>query len=204
MENIILEKEDKRKKDNGIIYSTSSSDFLNKLGYGVPLSESFPPIQTPPPSPIKSDSSTPSSEEPRLYLKPYSKEEKNIRSDDLRAHLYPAHDEVIPPGTTWGQMKKKYKQTFGKHNPKYETIEEMEENIYNVESHPIVIGGRKNKRTKKHKKREISRYSSAYSPEYNRKTSMSFAHLRFPPKSRKSRKGGKSRKSRKHRKSRKR
>ena len=31
---------------------------------------------------------------------------------------------------------------------KYETIEEMEENIYNVESHPIVIGGRKNKRTK--------------------------------------------------------
>jgi len=177
MKKVILEKEGKRNRDDEIS-SSDSSDFLYKLGYGVPLSESFPPIQTPPPSPIKSAPSTPSSEEPHLYLKPYSKEEKNIRSDDLRAHLYPAHDEVIPPGTTWGQMKKKYKQTFGKHNPKYETIEEMEENIYNVESHPIVIGGRKNKRTKKHKKREISR------------------------KSRKSRKGGKSRKSRKHRKSR--
>ena len=178
MENTILEKEDKRKRDNGFIYSTSSSDFLNKLGYGVPLSESFPPIQTPPPSPIKSDSSTP--EEQRQYLQPYSKEEKNIRSDDLRAHLYPAHDEVIPPGTTWGQMKKKYKKTFGKHIPKYETIEEMEENIYNVESHPISFGGRKNKRTKKHKKSKTSR---------------------------KSRKGGKNRKggkSRKHRKSRRR
>ena len=178
MENTILEKEDKRKKDNGIIYSTSSSDFLNKLGYGVPLSESFPPIQTPPPSPIKSVPSTPV--EQRLYLKPYSNEEKNIRSDDLRAHLSPDIEKVIPPGTRWGQMKKKYKDTFGKHIPKYETIEEMEENIYNVESHPIVIGGRKHKRTKKHKKSNISR---------------------------KIRKGGKNRKggkSRKHRKSRRR
>uniref|UniRef100_A0A6C0EUE4 Uncharacterized protein n=1 Tax=viral metagenome TaxID=1070528 RepID=A0A6C0EUE4_9ZZZZ len=184
MENIILEKEDKRKKDNGIIYSTSSSDFLNKLGYGVPLSESFPPIQTPPPSPIKSDSSTSEertfTQEERPYLKPYSKEEKNIRSDDLRAHLYPDTEEVIPEGTTWGQMKKNYKKTFGKHIPKYETIEEMEENIYNVESHPIVIGGRKTKRTKKHKKSKTYR------------------------KTRKNRKGGKGRKSRKHRKSRRR
>ena len=183
MKKVILEKEGKRKRDDEIS-SSDSSDFLYKLGYGVPLSESFPPIQTPPPSPIKSDSSTSEeltfTQEERPYLKPYSKEEKNIRSDDLRAHLYPAHDEVIPPGTTWGQMKKKYKQTFGKHNPKYETIAEMEENIYNVESHPIVIGGRKNKRTKKHKKSKISR------------------------KTRKSRKRGKSRKSRKHRKSRRR
>jgi hypothetical protein len=179
MENTILEKEGKRKREDEIS-SSDSSDFLYKLGYGVPLSESFPPIQTPPPSPIKSAPSTPSSEEPHLYLNPYSKEEKNIRSDDLRAHLYTAHDEVIPPGTTWGQIKKKYKQTFGKHIPPYETIAEMEEKIYNVESHPIVIGGRKNKRTKKHKKSKISR---------------------------KSRKGGKNRKggkSRKHRKSRKR
>jgi len=177
MKKVILEKEGKRKRDDKIS-SSDSSDFLYKLGYGVPLSESFPPIQTPPPSPIKSDSSTPSSEEPRPYLKPYSKEEKNIRSDDLRAHLYPDTEEVIPPGTTWGQMKKKYKQTFGKHNPKYETIEEMEENIYNVESHPIVIGGRKNKRTKKHKKSKISRKTG---------------------KSRKARKGRKSRKNRKSR-----
>ena len=178
MENTILEKEDKRKRDNGFIYSTSSSDFLNKLGYGVPLSESFPPIQTPPPSPIKSVPSTP--EEPGLYLKPYSNEEKNIRSDDLRAHLYPDTEEVIPEGTTWGQMKKNYKKTFGKHIPKHETIAEMEENIYNVESHPISFGGRKNKRTKKHKKSKIYR------------------------KTKKGRKGGKSRKSRKHRKSRRR
>ena len=184
MENTILEKEDKRKRDNGFIYSTSSSDFLNKLGYGVPLSESFPPIQTPPPSPIKSDSSIPEERtftpEERSYLKPYSNEEKNIRSDDLRAHLYPDIEKVIPPGTRWGQMKKDYKKTFGKHIPKYETIEEMEENIYNVESHPISFGGRKNKRTKKHKKSKTSR---------------------------KSRKGGKNRKggkSRKHRKSRRR
>ena len=176
MENTILEKEGKKKRDNGFIYSTSSSDFLNKLGYGVPLSESFPPIQTPPPSPIKSVPSTPVEQRP--YLKPYSKEEKNIRSDDLRAHLYPDTEEVIPEGTTWGQMKKNYKKTFGKHIPKYETIEEMKENIYNVESHPIVIGGRKTKRTKKHKKSKTSR------------------------KTRKSRKGGKGRKSRKHRKSR--
>jgi hypothetical protein len=184
MENTILEKKGKKKREDEMP-SSDSSDFLYKLGYGVPLSESFPPIQTPPPSPIKSDSSTseerPSTpEEQRQYLQPYSKEEKNIRSDDLRAHLYPAHDEVIPPGTTWGQMKKKYKKTFGKHIPKYETIEEMEENIYNVESHPISFGGRKNKRTKKHKKSKTSR---------------------------KSRKGGKNRKggkSRKHRKSRRR
>lgn len=184
MENIILEKEGKKKRDNGFIYSTSSSDFLNKLEYGVPLSESFPPIQTPPPSPIKSDSSTSEerlfTSEERPYLKPYSKEEKNIRSDDLRAHLYPDTEEVIPAGTTWGQMKKNYKKTFGKHIPKYETIEEMEENIYNVESHPIVIGGRKTKRTKKHKKSKTSRKTG------------------------KSRKGRKGRKSRKHRKSRRR
>lgn len=180
MENIILEKEGNKKREDEMP-SSDSSDFLYKLGYGVPLSESFPPIQTPPPSPIKSDSSIPEERtftpEERSYLKPYSKEEKNIRSDDLRAHLYPDTEEVIPEGTTWGQMKKNYKKTFGKHIPKYETIEEMEENIYNVESHPIVIGGRKTKRTKKHKKSKTSR------------------------KTRKSRKRGKGRKSRKHRKS---
>jgi len=179
MKKVILEKEGKRKRDDEIS-SSDSSDFLYKLGYGVPLSESFPPIQTPPPSPIKSDSSTPSSEEPRPYLKPYSKEEKNIRSDDLRAHLYPNTEEVIPEGTTWGKMKKNYKKTFGKHIPPYETIEEMEENIYNVESHPIVIGGIKNKKSKKHNKRKTFR------------------------KSRKSEKNRKRGKSRKHRKSRKR
>ena len=180
MENIILEKKGKKKREDEMP-SSDSSDFLYKLGYGVPLSESFPPIQTPPPSPIKSDSSIPEERtftpEERSYLKPYSNEEKNIRSDDLRAHLYPDIEKVIPPGTRWGQMKKDYKKTFGKHIPKYETIEEMEENIYNVESHPISFGGRKNKRTKKHKT------------------------------SRKSRKGGKNRKggkSRKHRKSRRR
>ena len=134
MENTILEKEDKRKRDNGFIYSTSSSDFLNKLGYGVPLSESFPPIQTPPPSPIKSDPSTSEEDPPiskkRKYLIPYSKEVKqNTPANELRAHLYPAH----------------------------ETIAEMEENKYNDENHPINFGGRKNKRTKKHKKSKKSK-----------------------------------------------